>query len=250
VAIEFQRVTKTFVSPERLPVPVLRESSISIDEGTLTAIVGPSGAGKSTVAHLAAGLDTDYQGAILCFGSRLPVKEGPELYAHRASIGFVFQSLNLIRSLTALENVAFPLVMRGVAPSRAREAARLGLRSLALDHRGSSRPKDLSGGESQRVAIARALAAGNRVIIADEPTGHLDRDNEDLVLKALRLAVDEGRTVVIVTHSDRLAERSDRIIRVEGGRLEDIHHEAEQSAPNGSELQSVFAARRWFRPIQ
>ena len=215
----------------------------------MTAIVGESGSGKSTSAHLAAGLDTDYQGVIRFFGLPVPHDEGPELCSHRSSIGFVSQSFNLVSALSAGENVALALIARGVARGSALEAAHLQLRSLGLDPRASNRPSQLSGGERQRVAIARALAVGNRVIIADEPTGNLDRRNEDLVLEAFQLAVREGRTVVIVTHSPRVSELSDQVVRVEHGSFETVTDEIGAQASIDLDLQPSRLDRRWSRLV-
>ena len=243
-AIEFRRVSKVFISRSGKSIPVLRNASVSIDEGALTAIVGESGSGKSTSAHLAAGLDTEYQGIIRFFGIRVPCVEGPELCLHRASIGFVSQSFNLISALSAVQNVALALIARRTSSGQALRMAHQKLRSLGLDHRAHSRPDQLSGGERQRVAIARALAVGNRVIIADEPTGNLDLGNARLILKAFKAAVQEGQTVVIVTHSQRVAEGCDRVLRVESGRFTTALDDAANRMAMGPEEQRCRTGRR------
>ncbi|HEY6830395.1 MAG TPA: ABC transporter ATP-binding protein [Gemmatimonadaceae bacterium] len=198
---------------------VLRDVNFSIPQGALVAIVGPSGSGKTTLLGLLAGLDTPTTGQVILDGSDMTaMSEDQRAQLRGEKVGFVFQSFQLIATLTALENVQVPLELRGEsgAGERARELlARVGLGDR-LDHF----PTQLSGGEQQRVAIARAFANAPRILFADEPTGNLDSDTGSRIVELLEALNRESRTtIIIVTHDHALAARAQRIIRLSDGRV-------------------------------
>jgi putative ABC transport system ATP-binding protein len=198
---------------------VLRDVSFTIPQGAFVAIVGPSGSGKTTLLGLLAGLDTASRGQVLFDGQDLTAMDEDQRARLRGEkVGFVFQSFQLISTLTALENVQVPLELRGEdgAAERARELlARVGLADR-LDHF----PTQLSGGEQQRVAIARAFANSPRVLFADEPTGNLDSDTGARIVELLEsLNRESASTIVLVTHDATLASRAQRIIRLSDGRV-------------------------------
>jgi putative ABC transport system ATP-binding protein len=211
-------LTKEYRSGDHQLV-VLRDVSFTIPQGAFVAIVGPSGSGKTTLLGLLAGLDTASRGQVLFDGDDLTAMDEDERARLRGEkVGFVFQSFQLISTLTAVENVQVPLELRGEdgAADRARELlARVGLADR-LDHF----PTQLSGGEQQRVAIARAFANSPRVLFADEPTGNLDSDTGGRIVELLEaLNRESGSTIVLVTHDATLASRAQRIIRLSDGRV-------------------------------
>ncbi len=206
-------------------VTALSDVSLAIEQGEFVAVMGPSGCGKSTLLHLLGGLDRPTSGRVLLDGTDLSTLDDTALsLLRRRRVGFVFQFFNLVAVLTALENVALPLLMDG----RQREAAGLAREWLArvgLADRTESRPDQLSGGEQQRVAIARALVAEPAILLADEPTGNLDSRAADDLLQILRRSADEwGRTVVMVTHDARMAAYADRIVFMRDGTVVDDAH--------------------------
>jgi putative ABC transport system ATP-binding protein len=195
----------------------LRGLDMRVDPGELVAVHGPSGCGKSTMLALAAGLEEPSAGEVRVFGRSLARLGEPELARYRArELAIVFQSDNLWPSISARENVAVALRLAGVPDPRA--AAEDALHAFGLGARGAHRAGELSGGEQQRVAIAAAAARRAALVLADEPTGELDAANERIVLEALaRLRDDHGATVVVVTHSARVAEAADRVIEMRDG---------------------------------
>jgi putative ABC transport system ATP-binding protein len=203
------------------PIPVLQELSFSIQAGEFVALMGPSGSGKSTLLNLIAGLDRPTSGSLRIGGREVGDLSERELdrWRHR-SIGFVFQFYNLVTVLTALENVELPLLLHNFANSERRDRAAAALRVVGLGHRLDHRPAELSGGEQQRVAIARALVADPLLCLADEPTGDLDTKNSNEILTLMqRLNRESGKTFIMVTHDPNAAERADRIVQLEKGRL-------------------------------
>src|SRR5437764_671414 len=196
---------------------VLRDVSFSIPQGALVAIVGPSGSGKTTLLGLLAGLDTPTRGHVLLDGADLTAMDEDERARLRGEkVGFVFQSFQLISTLTALENVQVPLELRG--DSGAAERARELLGRVGLGDRLDHFPTQLSGGEQQRVAMARAFANAPRVLFADEPTGNLDSVTGARIVELLeRINREAGTTVVLVTHDAALAGRAQRVIRLRDG---------------------------------
>jgi putative ABC transport system ATP-binding protein len=201
------------------PVHILRGVSLIGREGEALGIVGPSGSGKTSLLMVVAGLEPVTSGAITVAGEPLHGKNEDQLAKFRRdTIGIVFQSFHLIPTLTALENVALPLEFKGTKD--AVDRARLGLDRVGLSHRLTHYPSQLSGGEQQRVAIARALATGARILLADEPTGNLDMETGDAIIKLLfELKDKEGATLLLVTHDKSLAARCERIINVRDGQL-------------------------------
>jgi putative ABC transport system ATP-binding protein len=200
-------------------VDALRGVSLAVPAGQFTAVMGPSGSGKSTLMHLLAGLDRPTAGTVHIGGeeiSSLPDRRLTKL--RRTHIGFVFQSFNLLPTLTAEENITLPLAIARSKPSRA-EVDRLLARVGLTDRRGHT-PAELSGGQQQRVAIARALIARPTVLFADEPTGNLDSAAGAAVLELLRDAVaEDGQTTVMVTHDPRAAAAADRVLFLADGRI-------------------------------
>jgi putative ABC transport system ATP-binding protein len=196
----------------------LRGLDIRVERGELIAVLGPSGCGKSTLLALAAGLDEPSAGEVRVAGRSLGRLDEDELAEYRArDTAIVFQSDNLWPALSAQENVATALRLAGLPDSE--EAARAALDTFGLGGRGSHRASALSGGEQQRVAIAAAAARRAQLVLADEPTGELDEQNEQVVLEALReLQAKAGSTVVVVTHSERVAGAVDRVIEMRDGR--------------------------------
>lgn len=194
---------------------------LTVNRGEFVAILGPSGAGKSTLLALAAALDRPTSGRIEIADVDLTNANAREIAAlQRRAIGFVFQELNLIDGLNALENVALPLELDGVSSRAAREQARDALRSVRLMDRIDRFPSELSGGERQRVAIARALVGERRLLLADEPTGALDSVTGEQILRLLRRVSDGGRTVILITHDPTHAAWADRILYLRDGRFE------------------------------
>jgi len=200
---------------------VLREIDLKIDVGQRIAIVGTSGAGKTTLMHIMGGLDRPTNGEVLFEERNLFALKGAALDAFRnQTIGFVFQFHQLLPEFTALENVMMPLLISGQSRTQARGTAADILAETGLGKRLEHKPGALSGGEQQRVAIARALIQKPRLLLADEPTGNLDRRTSDEIFALLeRLHCSHNLTMVIVTHNDQLADRMDRVVRIEDGRL-------------------------------
>jgi putative ABC transport system ATP-binding protein len=200
-------------------VDALRDVSLDVEEGRLTAIMGPSGSGKSTLMHIMAGLDQPTEGTVSIDGVEiggLPDKELTLL--RREKIGFVFQFFNLLPMLTAEENVLLPLAIAGVKPDR--EWLEELLQTVGITNRRKHRPSELSGGQQQRVSIARALISRPSVLFADEPTGNLDSQTSKEILRVLRGSVDEfGQTTVMVTHDPQAAALADRILFLADGQI-------------------------------
>ncbi len=178
---------------------------LDIDAHTFTVVMGPSGSGKSTLLYLLGGLDRVTSGEISVDGARLDqMDENALALFRRRTMGFVFQSFNLIPSMSALENVAFPMQFAGVNSTQRKEQARNLLTQVGLDNRADHRPTELSGGQQQRVAIARALVNNPSLILADEPTGNLDTSSGAAVMQLLSDLHNSGRTVLVVTHDPRM----------------------------------------------
>jgi putative ABC transport system ATP-binding protein len=219
-AVSLESVTKTYGRGDRL-VHALDDVSLVFERGTFTAIMGPSGSGKTTLVQCAAGLDRPDAGTVRIGTadlSRLGERRLAQL--RRRRVGFVFQSFNLLPSLTAAQNVTLPLRLAGEHPRR--RVARDALERVGLAERASHRPAQLSGGQQQRVAIARALVAGPEVIFADEPTGALDTRSARDVLAMLRDTTErDGRTLIMVTHDPRAAAVADRVVFLADGRIVD-----------------------------
>ena len=204
-------------------VPVLTDINLSIASGDFVALMGPSGSGKTTLLNLIAGIDKPDGGELLVAGEDITRLGESELAAWRArTVGFVFQFYNLMPVLTALENVELPLLLTGLSRTQRRTRAELMLELVGLADRIQHRPNELSGGQQQRVAIARALVTDPDLIIADEPTGDLDRASAAEILKLLdRLNIELGKTITMVTHDPRAAEVAHHLIYLDKGQLTD-----------------------------
>jgi lipoprotein-releasing system ATP-binding protein len=200
---------------------VLEDLALLVKTGEMLVITGASGVGKSTLLHVLGTLDRPDRGTVTLDGHDVfSLAEAPLREFRNRTIGFVFQFHHLLPEFTALENVMMPLLIARIPVARARPAAAALLAELGLAARADHRPGALSGGEQQRVAVARALVRSPRALLADEPSGNLDRETADRLHEVLRrLNQEKGTTVVVVTHNERLAEAADRRLRLEGGRL-------------------------------
>ena len=222
-AVLLKNVTLTL--PSRAGnVEILRGVDLSVNAGEAIGIVGPSGSGKTSLLMLIAGLERATSGTLEVAGTSLKDKNEDALAAFRRdAIGIIFQSFHLIPTMTALENVSVPLEFRGVA--NAMQLAEEKLQRVGLGHRMSHYPGQLSGGEQQRVAIARALASGARILLADEPTGNLDQETGEQIIKLLfELKKQEGASLLLITHDRALAKRCDRIAEVRDGKIISGNH--------------------------
>jgi putative ABC transport system ATP-binding protein len=219
--LELRDVHRTHGSGDTA-VHALRGISLRVEPGELVAVMGPSGSGKSTLLNLAGGLDRPTRGEVAVSGQGLATLSRRRLAeVRRRSVGYVFQSFNLLPSLTAVENVALPLELDGVPVRKARREALRSLAELELTHLADRFPDEMSGGQQQRVAIARALVGPRRLVLADEPTGALDSETGEAVLRVLRARVDAGAAGVLVTHEARHAAWADRVIFLRDGVIVD-----------------------------
>lgn len=202
-------------------VDILKDITLDIQKGETLGLIGPSGSGKSSLLMLMGGLEQATSGSIVSLGQNLTeMNEDALARFRRDHMGVVFQSFHLIPTMTALENVATPLELTGVADAFERAAAEL--ETVGLGHRGGHYPAQLSGGEQQRVALARASAPRPDILLADEPTGNLDEANGKIIMDLLfGLRDRNGATLVLVTHAPELAARCDRVIRLRDGRIDD-----------------------------
>jgi len=218
--LEFKDVHKTYAVGETR-VHALQGVSLTIPSTRFVVIMGPSGSGKSTLMHLAGCLDLPTAGRVEHGGLDLAALSSRERADFRsAQVGFVFQKYNLVSNLTALENVALPLLLRGVPGRTSQQRGLEALRTVGLVDRTTHRPSKLSGGEQQRVAIARALVNDPSMILADEPTGNLDTSTGELVLGLLRGLTKREKTVLVVTHNPEIAEMADELVFLRDGMVE------------------------------
>jgi putative ABC transport system ATP-binding protein len=203
-------------------VHALREVTLTVESGEFVAVMGPSGSGKSTLLTLAGGLDTPTSGEVEVEGTDLGTLDKAALSAvRRRSVGYVFQDLNLIPSLTAAENVMLPRELDGVRTRQARREAAIALREVGISEVADRFPDEMSGGQQQRVAIARALVGDRRLVLADEPTGALDSQTGEDIMRILRLRCDAGAACLMVTHESRHAAWADRVIFLRDGSVVD-----------------------------
>ena len=216
--IEVRDVYKIY-NPGENQVNALDGVSITIDEGEFVAIIGQSGSGKSTLMNMLGLLDTPTHGEYYINGKLVDDLTDDQMSVIRnEEIGFIFQGFNLISSLSALENVELPLVYRGMPKQERREISQQALERVGLGSRIHHLPAEMSGGQQQRVAVARAIAAKPPVILADEPTGNLDTKSTKEVMAILHELKDEGRTVIVITHDNEIAEEAERVIRIRDGK--------------------------------
>ncbi|HEY2989171.1 MAG TPA: ABC transporter ATP-binding protein [Candidatus Binatia bacterium] len=218
--IEIQNVSKSY-RRDTLEIPVLKNISLSIAAGEFVAFMGPSGSGKTTLLNLIAGIDKPTQGKVLVAGTDLTELDESALAEWRSrNVGFVFQFYNLIPVLTALENVELPLLLAPLSKNQRREHAETALKIVGLADRMDHYPRQLSGGQEQRVAIARAVVSDPTLLVADEPTGDLDKTSAEEVLTLMeRLNRELRKTILMVTHDPRAAERARTIRHLEKGEL-------------------------------
>ncbi|EYF04704.1 ABC transporter ATP-binding protein [Chondromyces apiculatus] len=218
--VELDGVGKTYFR-DKEPVVVLDNISLDIEEGSYEALMGPSGSGKSTLLNLIAGLDRPSRGSARVAGQELSGMSDSALATFRSrTMGFIFQAYNLMPVLTAVENVELPLLLTKLSRGERKKRAQTALRVVGLEERMNHYPRQLSGGQEQRVAIARAIVNDPRIIVADEPTGDLDRKSADEILTLLeKLNKEFNKTILMVTHDPQAAERATVIHRLDKGNL-------------------------------
>ena len=217
--LQLERVSRIYDTGKVL-VPALQDVDLTVDRGEFLAIVGPSGSGKSTMMHILGCLDRPTSGRYILDGTPVDELDDDGLAAVRSrSIGFIFQSYNLLPRTSALENVATPLAYQGVPRRERLERARAALTLLGLGDRLDHEPTELSGGQQQRVGIARALVTEPAVLLADEPTGNLDSHAGAEVIELFRQLHATGRTIVLITHDLEVAEAADRQVHIRDGRI-------------------------------
>ncbi len=205
----------------QVTVKALSDLNLTIERHSFSLIMGPSGSGKSTLLYLLGGLDRPTHGRIYVADKYLETYDENELATYRRqTVGFIFQSFNLIPTMTALENVAFPMRFTGIGRRQRHERALAVLESVGLADRASHRPTELSGGQQQRVAIARALVNDPAIVLADEPTGNLDTKSGSGIMEVLLTLHQNGTTVVIVSHDGRLADFATRVIHIIDGQID------------------------------
>ena len=240
-----EKVNKIYRTGD-VAVPALVDLDLTVEAGELVAVMGPSGSGKTTLLNCLSGLDDIDAGHVRVAGRDLFSMSDAARTEHRArSMGFVFQSFNLIPVFTAVENVELPLLLVGTPPRHAREQAVAMLEQVGLGHRERHLPNQMSGGEQQRVTIARALVARPAIVWADEPTGNLDTTMADQIMDLLRrLNHDNGQTIVLVTHDSTIGAAAGRLVMMRDGRLDSDEHRRIGEALDGARpLATVPAAR-------
>lgn len=218
--IEIHNVSKSY-RRDSLEIPVLSNISLSIQEGDFIAFMGPSGSGKTTLLNLIAGIDKPTEGRIFVAGTDITELSETELAVWRSrNVGFIFQFYNLIPVLTAIENVELPLILTPLSKAERRAHAETALGVVGLADRMHHYPRQLSGGQEQRVAIARAIATDPAILVADEPTGDLDKVSAEEILNLIeRLNRELGKTILMVTHDPRAAERARSVRQLDKGEL-------------------------------
>ena len=221
VILELKNIKKNYYIGTENELSVLKDISLSVNKGEFISIVGPSGSGKSTFMNIIGALDKPTTGSYILNGSHVQDLEEDELSEIRnKEIGFVFQNFNLIPRCSALKNVELPMFYVGVPSSERTKRAKELLELVGMEHRMHHVPNELSGGQKQRVAIARALANNPAIILADEPTGALDSKTGTMVMDLfLKINKEEGKTIVLITHSNELAEQTNRIVTIADGQI-------------------------------
>ena len=238
--LEARKVCKEYGNGA-VQVHALRGVDVRVEAGEFLAIMGTSGCGKSTLLHVLGGIDRPTSGQVLLDGEDLGgLKDTPRSLIRRRRLGFVFQKINLLPTLSALENVALPLRIDGVGRSAAHARAKAVLEQVGIAHRSTHFPHEISGGEQQRVAVARAMLIRPAVILADEPTGSLDSTNAQHILELLRDCANHGQTIVMVTHDADLARQADRVVVMQDGKVVEDH--------GFSESKSLYLPPQEVRP--
>lgn len=219
-AIELQGVSKEY-KRDQFRIPVLTDLDLQVAEGEFLALMGPSGSGKTTLLNLIAGLDWPTHGSVVVNGQYLESMTDGEITRWRSDhVGFIFQLYNLIPVLSAQENVELPLLLAKLSRRARRERAKTALRIVGLEGREDHYPRQLSGGQEQRVAIARAIVTDPYLLVADEPTGDLDRASAEEILNLMeKLNSEFKKTIVMVTHDPQAAARAKRLLRLDKGKL-------------------------------
>jgi len=218
--IRVEDMTKVY-NPGKNEVKAIDHISLEVRKGEFVAIIGQSGSGKSTFMNMLGCLDVPTSGKYYLNGTDVSTMSDNQLSTIRnREIGFIFQGFNLIPNLDAINNVSLPLIYRGVNKKTRRKMAKAALKIVGLEKRMDHKPSEMSGGQQQRVAIARAIAAKPPVIFADEPTGNLDSASSKEILKILKDLHKSGKTIVLITHDNSVAEQADRIIRIMDGMIE------------------------------
>src|SRR6202034_1500208 len=219
--LELRRISKDYGEGET-SVRALEDIDLAVDEGDLVAVMGPSGSGKSTLLTIAGSLEEPTSGDVVIGGRSLQtMSRNDKARLRRRTIGYVFQDFNLLPGLTAAENVALPLELDGVSGRTARQAGLAALEQLGLGGRANHYPDQLSGGERQRVAIARSVVGERKLLLADEPSGALDSNNSEFVMRMILDACKRGVAAVVVTHDAHLASWADRVFLLRDGRAVD-----------------------------
>ncbi|MBA6381209.1 MULTISPECIES: ABC transporter ATP-binding protein [unclassified Colwellia] len=227
--IKINKLSRIFRTLD-LETTALHNIDLSVNEGEFVAIMGPSGCGKSTLLSILGMLDSPTSGSFEFAGCSIAGYNEKQLaQLRKASIGFIFQSFNLIDELTVYENVELPLQYQKISKGERKQRVEAILKRVGIDHRADHLPQQLSGGQQQRVAVARALVINPKLILADEPTGNLDSKNGDEVMAMLRELNKEGTTVIMVTHSEKEGNYADRLVRLLDGQI--MLDKANQLAP-------------------
>ena len=215
--VQIQELHRDFQMGDQV-IQALAGVDLTIERGEFLCVMGPSGSGKSTLLHLLGGLDRPSSGRILVDGNDITTLDENSLAVYRReAVGFVFQSFNLVATMTALQNVEFPMAFAGALPRERRSRARKALERVGLGHRLGHRPTELSGGEQQRVALARSLVNEPAMLLADEPTGNLDTKTGAEIMELLAQLNSEGKTIIAVTHDPRITNYASRAIHLLDG---------------------------------
>jgi len=240
--IRLEGVYKNYYLGNNTVVPVLKNLNLAIRKNEYVAMMGPSGSGKSTLMNILGCLDTVTSGKYYLAGEDVSKQTDNALAAVRNKyIGFVFQTFNLMPRMTALENVALPLVYAGMGTDQRNERARMMLDAVGLKERGHHRPNELSGGQKQRVAIARAMVNDPSVILADEPTGNLDSKTSEEIMALFEQIHANGNTVILVTHEDDISRHAHRIIRLRDGEVN-----SDERNPNPVRTSTMVPGGAWL----